>query len=228
MTRHFAALVKRGAACALVALLASAASAGAQVSGVAFGVGGYAVQPRLVLQQGDLREILTGTWVGGAARTRLGMFALHASAAVGKLTASSSSPPTLARDGVEASAEVDLWLTEGFALTGGVRLRGFATSMGSQTWRIIRTGLRISAPLGSERLRAYLSAGYLPSVRVSGQSSPKLAFDADVGLVAAPLSFPLEFMVGYRLERFDFAAGPTDRAEEFAAAYAGVSLGRLW
>lgn len=211
----------------VLVLLLFAIQGAAQGQTMRFGIGGYVIQPRLGVAHAELTELMTGTWGGGAARIALGPLALRGSLAAGPLR-SADTTTAVAREGAEANAEAELWVAGGLALIGGLRTRGYTSTVGKQVWRILRTGIRLHGPLGTERVRAWLTASYMPSVTVTKRGKPRMAFETDIGLAVAPPRVPVELALGYRFERFDFGQADGSRVEELASFYVGIAYGRVW
>jgi hypothetical protein len=188
------------------------------------GAMGYVVTRR-VSYQGAVRQ-QTGMWVGVEGSVRLGMVTVGASGFFGKM-AGDSAPATnpdldMRVSNVWGRFNAAPWVDLGVILEA----RRQASAVGVTTWRLIGPMVRLTPSLGVSGLEGSAEVAYFASASVVGGEAISPALRATLGARYTPPGGHLEFAVGYRLERFDFAAmaGNPARLEQFSGIVAGASV----
>lgn len=168
--------------------------------------------PRSSLLLAGEREIIAGTWLGGALAVKAGRVVIAGTGLRGTLTPRDNTR-AIERDGGEVTGLLRFEPSTWFGFETAYTVRAFNSVAGYQRWQILGLGVRLSAALGSPALRAYARGSYFPSMSVTGQRSPNLGVAAEAGVTAALRRVPLVLGLSYRLERYDF---PGDaRLEQF-------------
>jgi hypothetical protein len=208
----------------LVLIAAGAAPAQAQI-GLAGGAMGYQVTRR-VSYLGTVHQ-QTGVWFGAQGGVTLGSVTIGVSGLLGKIAGDSDQTTNPDLD-VRVS---DLWgevrVSPWLALGMTAEARRQQSIVGVTSWRLIGGTVRLMPALGLSGLAGSAEVTYFGSASVIGRTgkiSP--AIRATLGATYAPPPGRVEFRVGYRFERFDFAASGSNpaRLEQFGGVLAGIGV----
>ena len=155
-------------------------------------------------------EVSSGTYFGTGVRLGLGRTELSAMGCVGVLHPGRGA--TLSREvaemGVEGAYRMRAWLD----LTGGLRVRRYATVVARQRWTAPHLGLAARTPFTLRGVRGLLGVTLHPFASVSGLSRPEFALTSRVGMEYGRGRLGVQLV--YSLERYDFARGTSDQRLE--------------
>jgi hypothetical protein len=178
-----------------------------------------------VLFAGTVSE-RTGVFVGGQGAVSLGPIRLRVSGFMGTLGAGAdaATPETKLRS---TSAALMLRVAPWAELGAEVEGRRFDADAGATVWKLYGAALRLTPPMGGAGLRGFADVSFFPLATAAPlEESISPAFRGTVGVSFAP-GGKIEARLGYRFERFDFAAlgsGGTPRLEQFRGIVAGLGL----
>lgn len=199
----------------------------AAAQGIAGDVGAFNIQRRLFYQSAVYEQ--TGVAIGAAGAVRLGPVSLRLRGLFGTLKGDGSAlNPEVKMRTTAAALEVTVqpWL----ALGAIAEARRFEADAGVSTWRLLGATVRAEPALGLPGLRGLAEGVFLPAGSSSNGPKTKVAFQFLVGVSYQLPRSPFRARVGYRFERYDFAASglAPERYEQFRGiiAEAGVRLGR--
>ncbi len=178
-----------------------------------------------VLFAGTVSE-RTGVFVGGQAAASLGPVRVRVAGFMGSLGAGAdaATPETKVRS---TSAALMLRVGPWAELGAEVEGRRFDADAGATVWKLYGAAVRLTPPMGGSGLRGFAEVAFFPMASSAplGESIAP-AFRGTVGVSFAP-GGKIEARLGYRFERFDFAAagsGGTARLEQFRGIVAGLGL----
>jgi hypothetical protein len=201
--------------------------AAALAQGLSGEVGAFNIQRRLSYQTAVYEQ--TGVAVGAAGAVRVGPVSLHLRGLFGTLKGDGTDPnPDVKVRTTAATLEfaVGPWIAVGAV----AEARRFDADAGVSTWRLFGVVARIEPDLGLPGLRGLAEGVLLPAGSVSDGPKASAAFQFVVGVSYQPRRSPLRARLGYRFERYDFAASglSPERYEQFrgVVAEAGFRLGR--
>jgi hypothetical protein len=210
-------------AAGVLALLPARAAA----QGIAGDVGAFNIQRRLYYQSAVYEQM--GVAIGAAGAVRVGPVALRVRGLFGTLKGDSSAlNPDVKLRTTAATLEVAVqpWLALGAALEA----RRFEADAGISIWKLLGASVRLEPALGLAGLRGLGEGVFLPVGSSSNGPKTKVAFQFLVGVSYQLPRSPFRARVGYRFERYDFAASglAPERYEQFRGivAEAGLRLGR--
>ena len=215
-----------GTAAQAVALLVLSALGAAPLRAQSIEAGALAFNAQhRVLFAGTVSE-RTGVFVGGQAAASLGPIRLRVAGFMGSLGAGAdaATPETKLRS---TSAALMLRVGSWAELGAEVEGRRFDADAGATVWKLYGAAVRLTPPMGGAGLRGFADVSFFPLATAAplGESIAP-AFRGTVGVSFAP-GGKLEARLGYRFERFDFAAagsGGTPRLEQFRGIVAGLGL----
>ena len=182
--------------------------AAAQHSIVGFTTGSI-VEQRVRLD-GEIERVAGPVWGAGAAVRMSDWLSLRGRVASGTLSARTAGAES--RSTAEGELTVilvpDRWITVDI----GTVVRTMETSLASQRWIELRTGVELGADIIDGALRGTVQLSIAPSVSVSGQPSPDIALGGGTGLeyTAGRLSTGLR----YGFDRYDFPGDSDGRRLE--------------
>jgi hypothetical protein len=199
----------------------------AVAQGLAGDVGAFNIQRSLYYQSAVYEQ--KGVAVGAAGAVRLGPVLLRLRGLFGTLKGDGSAlNPDVKLRTTAATLEVAVqpWL----ALGAVAEARRFEADAGISTWRLLGAAVRAEPALGLPGLRGLAEGVLLPVGAVSNGPKTKVAFQFLVGVSYQLPRSPFQARLGYRFERYDFAASglSPERYEQFRGivAEAGFRLGR--
>ena len=187
----------------------------------------YHVQHR-VLYSGAVYE-QTGTFVGAEGSAWVGPLRVGVSGWMGTLSgANDSINPDRKVRATAVTVLLEPWPM--IALGGEVEAKRFEADAGVNAWRLIGATGRATLGLGVPGLAGTAQVTWFPSASVIGGEKISLAFRGTIGASYSAPRGPLTVSLGYRFERFDFAAVGTTpaRLDQFRGIVvgAGLRLGR--
>ena len=199
----------------------------AVAQGFAGDVGAFNIQRRLSYQSVVYEQ--TGVALGAAGTVRLGPVQLRLSGLFGTLKGDGSAlnpEVKLRTTAVTIGVAVQPWITVGAV----AEARRFEADAGISTWKLLGAAVRAEPALGLLGLRGLAEGVLLPAGSVSNGPKTKVAFQFLVGIAYQAPRGPFQARLGYRFERYDFAAAglSPERYEQFGGivAEAGFRLGR--
>lgn len=137
------------------------------------------------------------------------------------------SPSTDDRNVGEVTATARARLVPWLDARAGLTTRTFTSSLARQRWTSASIGADLRMTMLEGRLEGTAGAQLLPLVRVSGHSSPDVAFGASMALRYVARRYLVAF--GYQLERYDFPTIAGERRVEehtLLTVRAGYRFGR--
>ena len=199
----------------------------AMAQGIAGEAGAFNIQRRLSYEHTWYEQ--TGVAVGAAGAVRVGPVLVRLRGLFGTLKGDGSAPNPdvkLRTTAVTLEVAVRPWL----ALGALAEARRFEADAGVTTWRLLGVAARVEPALGLPGLRGLAEAALLPAGSVSNGPKTTVAFQFLVGIAYQAPRGPFQARLGYRFERYDFAASSDspERYEQFrgVVAEAGLRLGR--
>ena len=167
----------------------------------------------------------TGVFIGAGGAARLGPVQIGLTSLMGSL-ADSEDPANSATSVRSTSLTVMVRAAPWVALGAEAEARVFDADGGVTSWLLLGATARLTPPMGGSGLAGLIEVTMFPAAtsRPLGASiSPALRGTAGVSFA---FNGPFEARLGYRFERFDFAAdaGGDARLEQFRGIVAGVGL----
>ena len=201
----------------VAAIALFARTAAAQHSIVGFTTGSI-VEQRVRLN-GEIERVAGPLWGAGASVRMNDWLSFRGRMASGTLAARTVGAES--RSAAEGELTVTLVPDRWIAVDLGTVVRTMQTSLASQRWIELRTGVELGGDIIDGSLRGTIQLSIAPSVSVSGQPSPDIALGGGTGLeyTAGRLVTGLR----YAFDRYDFpGAGNGRRLEQRSTLMARV------
>lgn len=193
---------------AVAAMTMLALPAAAQRSVVAFTTGSI-VEQRVRLD-GEVERVAGPLWGAGATVAMSDWLSVRGRIASGTLSARTAGADgrSMAEGEIAVTLVPDRWV----AVDVGAVVRTMETSIASQRWIELRTGVELGADIIDGALRGTVQLTIAPSVSVSGQPAPDLALGGGTGLEYT--NGRLLAGLRYSFDRYDFPGNDAARRLE--------------
>jgi hypothetical protein len=156
-------------------------------------------------------EISAGTLLGAGVRVSVGSRGtIAASGRTGVLHPGRGA--TLPREVAELGVDGAFMMRPWFDMIAGVRVRSYTTMLARQRWTAPYLGAAARIPFAVPGLRGLLDVTVHPFAGVTGLPRPEVVVSTGAGIAYA--RGRLDVLLGYALERYDFARGTVDERFE--------------